>query len=297
MKRIQRAIIPAAGLAIPFLPATKTIPKEMLPIVDKPTLLYAVEELIAADIPELVLIAGRDKSSIEDYFDTSYELEDVLEKAGKRDLLNSIRSFRKRIKVISVRQQEPLGLGHAVLCAQSVIGKEPFALLLCDEVMIQEPGQPSAIAQLMQTFVKTGMSSVSVIEVADSDTSRYGMVATDGQVDGHWRVKAAVEKPPAGQAPSRLALSGRYVFDSEIFACLAEIQPDAGGEYQLSDALNLLAQRQGVLATQVNATRYDVRDKLGYMRANVEIALRHPELGPQLREYLKRRGHEGLHKV
>ena len=287
--KVQKAIIPAAGLGLRFLPATKTIPKEMLPIVDKPTILYSVEEIIAADIPELILIAGRDKSSVEDYFDTSFEVEDVLEKAGKRELLRPIRELRKRIKVISIRQQEALGLGHAVQCAESVVGNEPFALLLSDEIMIQAPGKPSAIAQLLATHQATGASVVSVIEVPEPDTHKYGIVEVTAKTPTTWTVRSAVEKPPQGSAPSRLALTGRYVFDPEIFNCLRAIKPDPLGENQLTDAMTLLAQRQSVLACTVEAQRHDARDKFGYMCANVEIGLGHPEVGAALAQYLKQR--------
>src|SRR5665213_1604432 len=187
--KIRKAVIPAAGLGIRFLPATKTIPKEMLPIVDKPTILYSIEEIIEADIPEVVLIAGRDKTSVEDYFDTSFELEDVLEKAGKRDLLKSIQDLRKRIKVITIRQQEALGLGHAVLSVEPVIGKEPFALLLSDEIMISKPGKPSAIGQLARAFEESGNAIVSIIEVAADQVNKYGMVDAKLESPNLWSVK------------------------------------------------------------------------------------------------------------
>ncbi|MGZ3722883.1 MAG: UTP--glucose-1-phosphate uridylyltransferase [Bdellovibrionales bacterium] len=284
--KIRKAVIPAAGLGIRFLPATKTIPKEMLPIVDKPTILYSIEEIIEADIPEVVLIAGRDKTSVEDYFDTSFELEDVLERAGKRDLLKSIQSIRKRIKVITIRQQEALGLGHAILCVEPVIGKEPFAVLLSDEIMISKPGKPSAIAQVMAQFENTRSAAVSVIEVLASEVNKYGMIDAEVKSPGLWNVRGAVEKPEIGKSPSLLALTGRYVFDSEIFSCLRETKPDAFGEYQLTDAMTLLAKRREIVATTVDAHRYDTREKLGFLQAKVELALRHPEVGPAFREYL-----------
>lgn len=276
-------------MGIRFLPATKTIPKEMLPIVDKPILLYAVEEIIAADIPELVLIAGRDKTSVEDYFDTTFELEYMLEKAGKRDLLKPIQDLRRRIKVISIRQQEAKGLGHAVLCAEAVIGNEPFALLLSDELMISKPGKPSAIAQLVNLYEKTGSSVASLIEVAPEEVSKYGIVDATLKAPNLWSIHSAVEKPEVGKAPSRLALTGRYVFDSEIFSCLRDIQPDRNGEMQLTDGMTLLAQRKGLLATTIDAERFDARDKLGFLLAKVEMGLRHPEVGPAFKKYLNER--------
>ena len=264
--KIRKAVIPAAGLGIRFLPATKTIPKEMLPIVDKPTILYSIEEIIEADIPEVVLIAGRDKTSVEDYFDTSFELEDVLEKAGKRDLLKSIQAIRKRIKIITIRQQEALGLGHAISCVEPIVGKEPFAVLLSDEIMISEVGKPSAIGQLLGHFEKTGNSCVSVIEVAADQIDKYGILEASVLSPGFWDVHAAFEKPAIaktnsggladknfvmGQSGGRLALTGRHVFDSEIFSCLREIKPDVMGAYNLTDAMSLLAKRQKVTAMTV----------------------------------------------
>lgn len=287
--KIRKAVIPAAGLGTRFLPATKTIPKEMLPIVDKPTILYNVEEIIAADIPEVVLIAGRDKTSIEDFFDTSYELEDVLEKTGKRQLLNPIRELRKRVKVISIRQQEALGLGHAVLCAQPVVGKEPFAVLLGDEIMITHPGKKSAIAQLTEIYESTGTSAVAVMEVPAEDVSKYGIVQVSEQKPNLWKVHSVVEKPAADNAPSRLALPGRYVFDSEIFEFLQQVKPGRNNEIQLTDGMTMLAERKGMFACTVDARRFDAGDKLGFLQANVELALTHPEIGGAFEKYLRQR--------
>jgi UTP--glucose-1-phosphate uridylyltransferase len=287
--KIRKAVIPAAGLGTRFLPATKTIPKEMLPIVDKPTILYNVEEIIAADIPELILIAGREKTAIEDFFDTSYELDDTLEKLGKRELLNPIRSLRQRIRVISVRQQKAMGLGHAILCAEPVVGKEPFAVLLGDEIMISLPGQRSAIGQLAERFEKTGTSVVAVMEVPADEVHKYGIVRVQAQEPGVWQVQGVVEKPSLPEAPSRLALPGRYVFDAEIFNCLREVKPGRLGEIQLSDGMQLLAQRHGLLAMTVQAQRFDAGDKFGFLQANIEMALRHPEIGADFTRYLEQR--------
>lgn len=287
--KIRKAVIPAAGLGTRFLPATKTIPKEMLPIVDKPTILYNVEEIIAADISELILIAGRDKTSIEDFFDRTYELEDVLERMGRMDLLRPMRDLRKHLKVISIRQQKAMGLGHAVLCAEPVVGSEPFAVLLGDEIMMTEPGQPSGIAQLTRIYEKTGTSVVAVMEVPAAEVSKYGIAELKGQGENLWSVQNIIEKPPQNKTPSRWALPGRYAFGAEIFSCLRETKPGYGGEVQLSDAMALLAKRQGLLATVVNARRFDAGDKLGFLQANVEVALRHPEVGVAFRRYLKNR--------
>jgi UTP--glucose-1-phosphate uridylyltransferase len=287
--KIRKAVIPAAGLGTRFLPATKTIPKEMLPIVDKPTILYNVEEIIAADIPELVLIAGRDKTSIEDFFDTSYELEKVLDRLGKADLLKPLRELRKRIKVISIRQQIAMGLGHAVLCAEPVVGREPFAVLLGDEIMVTKPGKSSAIAQLTELHDKTGLSAVAVMEVPAPDVSKYGIVDVEAKAENLWSVKSVVEKPPVDQSPSRLALPGRYVFDPEIFDYLRETKPGRNGEIQLTDGMTKLAQKRGMLATTVDALRFDAGDKLGFLQANVELALQHPEVGTGFKKFIQDR--------
>jgi UTP--glucose-1-phosphate uridylyltransferase len=287
--KIRKAVIPVAGLGTRFLPATKTIPKEMLPIVDKPTLLYIVEEIVAAGIEQVVLIAGRGKTAIEDFFDTSYELEDTLEKAGRDELLKPFRSVVKNLKVVSLRQHVALGLGHAVLCAEPAVGREPFAVLLGDEIMIPRPGKPSGIAQLTRLYEQTQTSAVAVMEVAPSEVSKYGIVKVTEKSPGLWNVHDVVEKPAPERAPSRLALPGRYVFDGAIFDDLKEIKPGKNGEIQLTDAMTRLAQRQGLLATTLDAERFDAGDKLGYLQANIELGLRHPQIGPALESYLKAR--------
>jgi UTP--glucose-1-phosphate uridylyltransferase len=289
--KIRKAVIPAAGLGTRFLPATKTVPKELLPIVDKPTLLYNVEEIVAAGITELVIVAGRGKTAIEDFFDISYEVEDVLEKAGKSDILKSYRQLRDQITVISVRQHKALGLGHAVLCAEPVVGKEPFAVLLGDEIMVHPPNsnKPSGIAQLTRITEETGASAVAVIEVPKSEVSKYGIIEAEPKGQNLWTVKGVVEKPSIEQAPSQLALPGRYVFTADIFDILKKTKPGRGGEIQLSDAMNTLAKSKGLLATVIDARRFDAGDKLGFLKANVELALEHPELGKPFRQYLEER--------
>jgi UTP--glucose-1-phosphate uridylyltransferase len=282
-------VIPVAGLGTRFLPATKTIPKEMLPIVDKPTLLYIMEEIVAADISEVILIAGRGKSAIEDFFDTSYEVEDTLEKAGRTELLKPVHEIIQKLKVVSIRQHVALGLGHAVLCAEPAIGREPFAVLLGDEIMIAKPGRPSGIAQLTRIYEETNQSTVAVMEVAESEVSKYGMVKVSEKGPNLWAVHDLVEKPEIGQAPSRFALPGRYVFAGEIFDDLRQTRPGRGGEIQLTDAMNRLARRAGMLATVIDAQRFDAGDKLGYLMANVELALRHPQIGTAFGQYLRQR--------
>jgi len=287
--KVRKAVIPVAGLGTRFLPATKTIPKEMLPIVDKPTLLYIMEEIVAADISEVVLIAGRGKSAIEDFFDTSYEVEDTLEKAGRTELLKPVHEIIQKLKVVSIRQHVALGLGHAVLCAEPAIGREPFAVLLGDEIMIAKPGRPSGIAQLTRIYEETNQSTVAVMEVAESEVSKYGMVKVSEKGPNLWVVHDLVEKPEIGQAPSRFALPGRYVFAGEIFDDLRHTRPGRGGEIQLTDAMNKLARRAGMLATVIDAQRFDAGDKLGYLMANVELGLRHPQIGTAFAQYLRQR--------
>jgi len=287
--KVRKAVIPVAGLGTRFLPATKTIPKEMLPIVDKPTLLYIMEEIVAADISEVVLIAGRGKSAIEDFFDTSYEVEDTLEKAGRTELLKPVHEIIKRLRVVSIRQHVALGLGHAVLCAEPAIGREPFAVLLGDEIMIAEPGRSSGIAQLARVFEETQQSTVAVMEVAPSEVSKYGIVKVSEKGPNLWSVLDVVEKPEVGTAPSRLALPGRYVFAGGIFEDLRQTRPGRGGEIQLTDAMTQLARREGMPATAINAQRFDAGDKLGYLMANVELALRHPQVGAAFERYLRQR--------
>ena len=287
--KIRKAVIPVAGLGTRFLPATKNVPKELLPIVDKPTLLYIVEEIVAAGISEVILIAGRNKTAIEDFFDKSYELEDTLERSDKTDLLKSYYQTVSRVTVVSIRQHVALGLGHAVLCAEPAVGKEPFAVLLGDEVMIQKQNKLSGIAQLARAFESSGVSTVAVMDVCETEVHKYGIV--DAVEKGHnlWQVNDVVEKPAVGDAPSRLALPGRYVFSSDIFAHLRETQPGRNGEIQLTDGMAQLARAGQLQAMKVDAHRFDAGDKLGYLQANVELGLRHPQIGPAFESYLRAR--------
>ncbi len=286
--KIQKAVIPAAGLGTRFLPATKTIPKEMLPIVDKPILLYIVEEIVAAGITDIVLIQGRNKTVIEDFFDKSFELEYTL-KDKREDLFRQIQDIREKVNLISIRQKEALGLGHAVLCAQPAIGDQPFAVLLGDEIMFRrDTWRPHGIGQLIEVAQKNSQSAVAVMEVAPSEVSKYGIVAVEETGRNLWKVTDVVEKPALNQAPSRLALPGRYVFDSKIFTYLKETKPGKNGEIQLTDAMAQLAKDpdKGMTATVLDTVRFDAGDKLGYLQANVELGMRHPEIGTAFREYL-----------
>ena len=288
MKRVKKAIIPAAGLGTRFLPATKTIPKEMLPIVDRPTILYVVEEAVRAGIEDIVLIQGRQKTQIEDFFDVTYELEDKLQRDGKIEWLEMLQRIRSMANIISVRQKQPLGLGHAVFCGKPVIGDEPFAVLLGDEIMINPEGEETPTSTLAKSYESTGLSTVAIMKVTDDEVSKYGIVEGETNASGTIRINNVIEKPLPSQTTSRWALPGRYVFDAEIFNYLRNAKPGKNGEVQLSDAMASLAQRPGLLGCGFKARRYDAGDKLGFLQANIEIALDHPELGPQLQQYLRR---------
>jgi len=287
MKKVKKALIPAAGLGTRFLPATKTVPKEMLTIVDQPILLYVVEEAVRAGIEDIVLIAGRGKSAIEDFFDCSYELEDQLQRTGKLDLLERLKKIRNMANIISVRQKQALGLGHAVLCGQPVVGKEDFAVLLGDEIMVTDAGTPTVTDQLAQIFGETGISTVAVMEVSDNDVEKYGIISGTKNTAGHFVVENVVEKPAKNLAPSNLALPGRYIFSAEIFDHLQTTKPSTNGEIQLTDAMVQLAKTTGLLATTFKGRRFDAGDKLGYLQANIEIALSRDDIGPALKNYLQ----------
>lgn len=285
--KIKKAVIPAAGLGTRFLPATKTIPKELLPIVDRPSLLYIVEECVHAGIEDIVLISGRGKSAIEDLFDTSYELEAVLEKSGKLDLLETIRPLKDMANIISIRQKEALGLGHAVFTAAPIVGKEPFAVLLGDEIMVNEQGKGEGVAQLCDRYSDLQQSVVAMMEVGLDQVHKYGIVDGKMEQDNLFRVSNVVEKPSAEAAPSRWALPGRYAFDAKIFDYLKETRPGKNGEIQLTDGMCRLAESPGLWATQLTSRRFDAGDKFGYLQANIELGLQHSEVGSRLKQYLK----------
>lgn len=294
MSKVRKAVIPAAGLGTRFLPATKTVPKEMLPIIDRPILMYIVEEAVRAGIEDIVLVAGRGKHAIEDFFDVSYELEDKLARDGKDAWLESLRKIRDAANIISIRQMRPLGLGHAIGCAKPIIGNEPFAVLLGDEIMIADKDKPTVTGQLARSFEQSGMSTVAVMEVPTSETHKYGIVEgeTTALPDGGIRIRVGnvIEKPAAGQSSSRWALPGRYVFDASIFGHIANTKPGKNGEIQLTDAMVAVAKEKGLLAQTFTSRRFDAGDKLGYLQANIELALEHPELGAALRQYLQTLG-------
>ena len=288
MKTLRKAVFPVAGLGSRFLPVTKASPKEMLPVVDKPLIQYAVEEAAAAGITDMIFVTGRNKRAIEDHFDKAFELETELEAKGKTALLELVRGVLPAgCRCIFIRQAEPLGLGHAVLCARPVVGDEPFAVLLADELI---DALPPVTAQLAAQYNRDGFSIVGVSEVPPEQTSRYGIVSTSSPQAALARITGIVEKPAAGTAPSTLAVMGRYVLNAAIFELLAALKPGAGGEIQLTDGIAKLLTRETVHALRFAGTRYDCGSKLGYLQATVELGVRHPEVGAEFADYLRRRG-------
>jgi UTP--glucose-1-phosphate uridylyltransferase len=288
MKTIKKAVFPVAGLGSRFLPATKAQPKEMLPIVDKPLIQYAVEEAVAAGVTDLVFITGRNKRAIEDHFDIAYELESELEAANKIALLELVRgAVPKNINCIYIRQSVPLGLGHAVLCARPVIGDDPFAVLLADDFMDVETGQQPVLAQMTAVYAQEGCSLLAVQDVPHAETRQYGIVGTTPYKPGLEQVNAIVEKPAPEDAPSSLAVVGRYVLDNRIFDFLEKQEKGAGGEIQLTDGIATLMREERVLAYRYAGTRYDCGSKLGYLKANVAMGLKHSEFGTAFADYIR----------
>jgi UTP--glucose-1-phosphate uridylyltransferase len=287
MSKVKKAIIPAAGLGTRFLPATKTVPKEMLTIVDAPIILYVVEEAVKAGIEDIVLIAGRGKHAIEDFFDTSYELEDKLAKDGKAKLLDRVTKIRDKANIISIRQKQALGLGHAVLCGLPIVGKEPFAVLLGDEITMEANGESNVTEQLVRSYEETSISTISVMKVEDNDVSKYGIAEVEQRSAGFFKVTSLVEKPKPSETKSRWALPGRYVFDNSIMDILQNAKPTLNGEIQLTDSMKVLCQLKGLNAMTFTADRYDAGDKLGYLQANIELALKNPELHIGMKTYLQ----------
>lgn len=287
MKKVKKALIPAAGLGTRFLPATKTVPKEMLTIVDAPIILYVVEEAIQAGIEDIILIAGRGKHAIEDFFDSSYELEDKLAKEGHTQYLERLIKVRDTANIISIRQKQALGLGHAVLCGEPVIGNEPFAVLLGDEITTNDGKTPSLTSLLCRQFEEKEHSVVSVMQVDEKDVSRYGIADVEETSGDCFRVHHLVEKPNPNEIKSRWALTGRYVFENALLSILKEARPTVNKEIQLTDSMNILAQTSPMWACSYKGTRYDAGDKLGYLKANIEIGLKNPEFGEDFSKYLR----------
>jgi UTP--glucose-1-phosphate uridylyltransferase len=285
MSEIRKAVFPVAGLGTRFLPATKASPKEMLPVVDKPLIQYAVEEAVEAGITELIFVTSSTKRSIEDHFDKSYELEVELEKKGKLEALELVRNIvPKGVSCIYVRQAEALGLGHAVLCAKSVVGNEPFVVILPDD-LIDGYGS-GVVSQMIQAYQQTASSQLGVVEVPKEDTDKYGIVNTKVGKDVDLQVHSIVEKPKPEQASSNLAVVGRYILTPRTFELLEETKRGAGGEIQLTDAISALLEHETVFAHRFKGKRYDCGSKLGYLKATVDFGLKHHELGDDFRNYL-----------
>jgi len=283
--KITKAIFPVAGLGTRFLPATKAQPKEMLPVVDKPLIQYAVEEAYAAGVREMIFVTGRHKRPIEDHFDMTFELEVALEKSGKQDLLDVVRSVKPDdMECIYVRQAQALGLGHAVLCAQKLVGNEPFAVLLADDLMV---GQVPVLKQMVEQFNEWRVSILAVQEVPAEHTRRYGIVAGNRINEQLMDVSGMVEKPAPEDAPSRLGVAGRYLLTPGVFHEIANQVRGVGGEIQLTDGIAGLLRREKVFAFRYEGKRYDCGSKEGFLQANVELALAHPQLGSAFREYLR----------
>ncbi|MEK7360944.1 MAG: UTP--glucose-1-phosphate uridylyltransferase GalU [Pseudomonadota bacterium] len=283
MTRVRKCVFPVAGMGSRFLPATKASPKEMMPVVDKPLIQYAVEEAVAAGMTDMIFITGRNKRAIEDHFDKAYEVEAELVARGKKELLELVQGIiPKHINCIYIRQAEPLGLGHAVLCAEPVVNDEPFAVILADDLI---DGEPAVLRQMAEVYEQHRCSVLGVEEVPRAHTGQYGIVKTDGREPGV--VSAIVEKPRPENAPSTLAVVGRYILKPRIFHHLASVQAGAGGEIQLTDGIAALLKEEQVLAYRFNGKRYDCGSKLGYLQAMVEYGKKHPETGAAFSAYLK----------
>jgi UTP--glucose-1-phosphate uridylyltransferase len=282
---VRKAIFPVAGLGTRFLPATKAQPKEMLPVVDKPLIQYAVEEAYAAGIREMIFVTGRHKRPIEDHFDMTFELEVALEQAGKAELLRVVRSVKPDdMECIYVRQPQALGLGHAVLCGQRLVGNEPFAVLLADDLMV---GSPPVMAQMVEQFAQWRVSILAVQEVPAEHTRRYGIVAGTPVNERLLNIDRIVEKPDPAVSPSRLGVAGRYILTPGVLDELAQQPRGVGGEIQLTDGIASLLRREKVFAFRYDGVRYDCGSKEGFLEANVQLALQHPTLGPDFRQFLK----------
>jgi UTP--glucose-1-phosphate uridylyltransferase len=287
MAKIRKAVFPAAGLGTRFLPATKAQPKEMLPLVDKPIIQYAVEEAVASGLENLIIITGRGKNAIEDHFDVSYELEKILAERGKSELLSLVRAVSEMVHIAYVRQKEALGLGHAILVARDLLNDEPFAVLLGDDVIVADT---PCIRQMMDIYNQYETSIVALMEVPAQETTRYGIIkgrslpGSDGRL---FEILDMVEKPSAAKAPSNLAIIGRYILTPSVFEALEETGTGSGGEIQLTDALRSLLARQRILAYKFQGKRHDAGDKLGFLQATIEFALKNEELGPAFRSFLK----------
>jgi UTP--glucose-1-phosphate uridylyltransferase len=283
-QKVRKAVFPAAGLGTRFLPATKASPKEMLPLVDKPLIQYVVEEAVASGIESIIIVTGRGKTAIEDHFDVSFELERLLEERGKEAELKAMRAISEMARVSYVRQREALGLGHAILQARDVVGSEPFAVMLSDDIIDSET---PALRQLLNVYEKYDAPVVGTMQVAGEAISRFGVIDGEQVSDGVYEIKEMVEKPPFSEAPSDLAIIGRYVLTPDIFDEIEKTRPGAVGEIQITDAMRSLSQKRPFYAVRFEGTRYDAGDKLGFLIATVELALKHEDLAIEFREYLR----------
>jgi UTP--glucose-1-phosphate uridylyltransferase len=282
--KLRKAVIPVAGLGTRFLPATKTVPKELLPIVDIPSIQYVVQEAVDAGIEEIIFVTGRGKDGIEDHFDEAPELEQVLADRGQQEMVKMLRAIAEMTEVVSVRQKKPLGLGHAVLCARDLVGNEPFAVMLADDLI--DSATP-CIRQLLDIFQTNNESVVALMEVPQTEVHQYGVIKGNLIKERLYQVEAMVEKPPAKEAPSRMAIIGRYVLRPEIFPILQNLPAGKGGEIQLTDGLAQLVRERKVYGCEFVGDRYDIGDKFGFVRATVAYALKRPDLKDKVREYLK----------
>lgn len=283
-QKILKAVFPAAGLGTRFLPATKASPKEMLPLVDKPLIQYVVEEAVASGIESIIIVTGRDKSAIEDHFDISFELEHLLRERGKDNSLKEVRAISDMARFSYVRQREARGLGHAVLQAKDLVCDEPFAVMLSDDIMDAEI---PALKQLINVYEKYDAPVIGTMQVAGEAISRFGVIAGEEIEEGVFKVTDMVEKPSFSEAPSDLAIIGRYVLTPDIFAAIEQTQPGAIGEIQITDAMSSLLRKRPFYAVRLEGTRHDAGDKLGFLIANVEFALKRPDLAPEFKEYLR----------
>lgn len=285
-KPVRKAVIPVAGLGTRLLPITKSVPKELLPVVDVPAIQVVVEECVNAGIEEVIFITGRGKGGIEDHFDYNYELEQILEERGKEEEFEKVRAISKLIRTVAIRQKRPLGLGHAVLCAREVVGDEPFVVLLPDDIIGREP---SVTRQLIDVYQKYGQGVVSLMPVPDEEVSRYGIVTGEQWAPRLHRVRSIVEKPTEPITSSNLAVIGRYLLPPVIFEYLEDLEPDESGEIQLTDGLARLARKRALVGYEFHGRRHDMGDKLGFLTANISYALRREDLGPKLLQYLRRK--------
>jgi UTP--glucose-1-phosphate uridylyltransferase len=282
--KVRKAVIPVAGLGTRFLPATKTVPKELLPIVDVPSIQYVVQEAVDAGIQEIIFVTGRGKDGIEDHFDEAPELEQILAERGQTEMVAMLRRIAEMTEVVSVRQKKPLGLGHAVLCARDLVGNEPFAVMLADDLIDSET---PCIRQLLEIFEEKKESVIALMKVPEEEVHRYGVIRGKEVKKGLYQVEATVEKPPAREAPSRMAIIGRYILRPETFAILENLPAGKGGEIQLTDGLSRLVQDRKVFGCEFQGERYDIGDKLGFVRATIAYALKRPDLRDRVVEYLR----------